>query len=828
MDKRIVITGMGIICGIGKNKTEVMESIKTCRTGIRPIRKFDVSMYDCRYGCEVADYNEKFFFSAETLKYANLCSQFGLLAVEEAVEQSKIDFSCVDPHDVGVCVGSSHGALDVIYDFYRKVHANAYEDIDHLYLFRKLHASIIKVIAHKYRINGMVSMISTACASGSNAMGMALDWIRSGKSKYVITGGSDVLDQALHAGFWALKAVSNAPCSPFSGRPGISLGEGAAFFILEDIKTAQKRNAPILAEVLGYGLSGDAYHATSPEPRGKGAKLAVARAIEDAGIEKKEIEYVNAHGTGTVGNDAMEAIMHTSFFGDLGPQIPLSSTKSYFGHATGAAGSLEICVAVMCMNQNILPPTLNFSKPRHSHPIDYIPNELLHKRTDLFLNCNYGFAGNNSANVIGRYKANRKIPATKKEKRRVAITGIGVVTPIGVGVKEFGEALNAGTHSVSKITRFNTSNYSGSHACFIENFKPGKYDRKINANQRMDLVSQYSTTAASLCLQDAGVSKNRKVRSEIGIIMGVSSAPRRGIDRHLMKMIENGPTFPSSAYFPYSTQNSALGHVNVTLGLMGQTSNLHVDGCSGLNSLIYGQTMVQSGRTDKIIIGGGDEVFWSYFEELSLLEELSAKDSPIDLFTEKDQGYHPGEGGVFMMLESFEAAKKQNADIYAEIMGSFITSDSNSDLHLNDPSGKGLIKAMEMALYEADIDASKIGWISCTERGLASVKQAETRAIDHFWGDVLEDIVIINTIPYIGWMDSVSSLMNLTATILSARKNKHLARGYKFDVASKYAAALTNLKPAPGKPFGACLGVAREGYNYAVIINPVERNFYTE
>ena len=141
---------------------------------------------------------------------------------------------------MGICVGSSHGALDVIHDFYRKVHADEYEDIDHLYLFRKLHASIIKVIAHEYQIKGMVSMISTACASGSNAIGMALDWIRSGKCKYVITGGSDVLDQALHAGFWGLKAVSNEPCSPFSGKPGISLGEGAAFCIIEDIETAQK------------------------------------------------------------------------------------------------------------------------------------------------------------------------------------------------------------------------------------------------------------------------------------------------------------------------------------------------------------------------------------------------------------------------------------------------------------------------------------------------------------------------------------------------------------------------------------------------------------
>jgi 3-oxoacyl-[acyl-carrier-protein] synthase II len=257
---------------------------------------------------------------------------------------------------------------------------------------------------------------------------------------------------------------------------------------------------------------------------------------------------------------------------------------------------------------------------------------------------------------------------------------------------------------------------------------------------------------------------------------------------------------------------------------MGQTSNLHVDGCSGLNGLSYGQTMVQSGRADKIIVGGGDEVFWSYYEELSLLKELSAKDSPIIPFAKSEQGYHPGEGGVFMMLEPFDDAKKRNADIYAEVMGSFITSDSNLNMHLNDTSGKGLIKAVEMALYEAKIDASQIGWISCTERGLASVRQAETRAIDHFWGDALDEIVIVNTIPFIGWMDSVSPLMNLTATILSARKKEHVAKVSHLDAASKYSAALAKMKPAPRRPFGACLGVAREGYNYAIIIHPVGTN----
>jgi 3-oxoacyl-[acyl-carrier-protein] synthase II len=811
---------MGVICGIGKDKAEFMDAVRQGRSGIRPVRRFDASMYDCRYGCEVDDYNETDHFDERILQYANLCTQFGLLAVREAIAQSGLELDKIDPYDVGVCVGSSHGALDVIHDFYKKIHAGEYEGVDSLYLFRKLHGSIIKVIAHEYQVKGMISMISTACASGSNAMGMAMDWIRSGKSKYVVTGGSDVLDQALHAGFWALKALSDKPCSPFSGKPGITLGEGAAFFILENIETAKERNAPILAEVLGYGTSGDAYHATSPEPRGKGPRLAMERAVENAGIDRSQIDYVNAHGTGTDGNDAMESIAHTMFFGDLAPKIPVSSTKPYFGHATGAAGSLETCAAILCMNEDILPPTLNFSAPRYNYPIDYIPNKVRQKKINLFLNCNYGFAGNNAINVIGRYRENAKIGVSKKKKRRVAITGIGVVSPIGVGMEQFAEALHTGMHGIAKITRFDAEKYYGDHACCMEKFDPSRFDRKIHADNRMDLVSQYSTTAASLCLQDAGISKNRKKRNDVGIVMCVSSAPRRGIDKHLTQMIEKGPRFPSSAYFPYSTQNSALGHVNVSLGLMGPTSNLHVDGCSGFNGMIYGQMMVQSGQADKIIVGGGDEVFRSYFEELSILKEISGKESPISLFCEDENGYHPGEGGIFMMLEPVEEAKQRGARIQAEILGSFITTDANADMHVNDPSGEGLIKALEKAMDEAGVDAGDIGWICCTERGLASVRKAETAAIERFWGDVLNDVVIVNTVPFIGWMDSVSVLMNLAAAMHSAKGGGNIVRQGENSNASIFSTALSNRRPSETRPLGACIGTAREGFNYALIVNP--------
>ena len=225
--KRVVITGMGIVCGIGNDKQEVLNNIERCRCGIDQIKSFDVSCYDCRYGSEVKNYDPNDHFSGQVLEQANRCSQFALLAVKEALQDAKMDFSSLpDRKTIGICVGSSHSALDVIHRYYRILYGKGDEaELTRSFLFRKLHSSVVKLIASQYRINGLFSMPSTACASGNNALGMAADWIWSGRAKYVIAGATDVLDMSLHAGFWGLNAVSPNPCSPFSGTPGISLGE---------------------------------------------------------------------------------------------------------------------------------------------------------------------------------------------------------------------------------------------------------------------------------------------------------------------------------------------------------------------------------------------------------------------------------------------------------------------------------------------------------------------------------------------------------------------------------------------------------------------------
>ena len=823
-ETRVVITGLGIICPIGSNKQEVLKNIESCKGAIQIIKKFDASSYDCQYGAEVQDYEPSRYFSAISLAYNNLCTQYAILAIRQALEDSKLDISSIkDRTEIGLCVGSSHGALDVIHQYYQILYGKLPEvTLNREFLFRKLHSSTLKIVARELQLNGAFSMISTACASGNNAVGMGADWIRLGKAKYVIAGGSDVLVMPLHAGFWGLKATSPQPCSPFSGTPGISLGEGAAFFIMEDLSTALERNAPVYAEFLGYGLSGDAYHATSPDPQGKGVILAMERALADARISREDVEYVNAHGTGTNGNDQMESAVFSKFFKERAPQVPLSSLKSYFGHATGAASAIELCSSILCMNHGILPPTLNFTQPRYNNNLDYIPNQVRYKKIKIFLKNSYGFAGNNAVVAMAAYDPLRPPHPPVPQGTRVVISGLGMVSAIGLGISEFWKALKEKRNGIIPITRFDTTPYTSPYACLIEGFRPQQYDRKID-DRRMDLLSQFSCVAAQLCLTDTGLKLKRRDCEDIGIIMCVSSAPREGIAKHLQRLVQEGADHPSSIYFPYSTQNSALGQVSIYLGVQGFTSNLHVDGCSGLNGMIYGYTALKLKRSEKILVGGGDEVHWTYFKELSILGELAGTAIPIVPFSEHGKGYHPGEGGIFLLMETLDSAKARNAPIYAEMVGYGMCIDSNDDVPSNDPSGKNLISAMEIALRDGGIAKEQIGMICSTDRGIPLIWQSEQNALKTFFGSHWDKLAFINTIPYTGWLDSVSPLFNIAAMSYAFRHNEVIPSLDGIGQNSKTGNLQQNKSGADHK-YCLCLGIAREGFNYAILLNSSDVN----
>ncbi|MCL2330194.1 MAG: beta-ketoacyl-[acyl-carrier-protein] synthase family protein [Phycisphaerae bacterium] len=814
-EQRVVISGLGLLCGLGFGKDEVGERLATGKCAITLIESFDPSCYDCRYASEVKGYRpEDHFQEAEILIY-NRCTQFALLAAREALADARLDLGTIeDRHQIGLAMGSSHCALDMTHQYYRIVLGKEDTAIDDAFLFRALHSSTLRAMSYEFGINGPFSMVSTACASGTNALGIGMNWLRSGRVKYVLAGASDIFDLSLHAGFWGLKAISPAPCSPFSGTAGISLGEGATFYVLETLQSAKERNIKPRAELLGYGLSGDAYHATAPDPQGLGILLAIERALENAGISPEQVDYVNAHGTGTNANDETESRVHAKLFGERAADVPISSSKGYFGHATGAAGALEIASTLLCMDRGLIPATLNFTVPRYKFPLDYVPNEPRKKHVDFFLKNSFGFGGNNAAIVVGRVEAAGKARRSEKPPEEVVITGIGLVSPVGIGYKEFCDGLRTGKQTVKRIERFDTSPYMSQYACMLDDFSAARYDRRID-DRRMDRISRFSSVAAALCLDDAGFSKKRRDVKNVGIIMCVSSAPRHGVDEHFRHILLEGPAHPSSVHFPYSTQNSALGQVALSLGLQGFTTNLHMDGCTGMNGMAYAYEAIRAGQASQLLVGGGDEVFWTYYHALSLMKELAARDRANVPFASDADGYHPGEGAIFFLVESASSAAQRGATIYARMTGYGMSIDSDYCIG-NQISEANLSRAVEEAMKMASISAAQIGQIACTERGIADIRSAEAATLRKHWNGQMDQVALINTTPLTGWMDSVSPLFNLAAILHNWRAKEIYPRYDTGKTLPEFAPSFRVATPNPGREHGLCMGVGRYGFNYAL------------
>jgi 3-oxoacyl-[acyl-carrier-protein] synthase II len=257
-------------------------------------------------------------------------------------------------------------------------------------------------IAEEYRILGPRATIATACSSSATAIGCGLDAVRSREVDIAIVGGSESLSEVTFGGFNSLRSVDEEYCRPFDlNRKGLSLGEGAAFLILEEADHARKRGSKILAELMGYGLSGDGQHMTAPDPEGKGAARAMQEALKDAGVNREEVDYINAHGTATPANDAAETKAIKSLFGERVGRIPVSASKSMIGHCLGAAGALEAVATVLAVRNNRIPPTIHYETPDPECDLDYVPNQSRETVVTIALSNSFAFGGNNTALVFG-------------------------------------------------------------------------------------------------------------------------------------------------------------------------------------------------------------------------------------------------------------------------------------------------------------------------------------------------------------------------------------------------------------------------------------------
>ena len=398
--KRVAITGIGVFCSIGKNVEEFCRSLKEGQTGIGPITLFDTSKYPCKIGAEIRDYRAEKFFGKKELKKLSRADQFGLIASEEAVKACGIH--SYPSEEVGVCLGAGAGGMFEAETYHREVLLKGKSKPSLLWPFIPSYTT--DRVAERFEFSGPKFTITTACSSSATAIGYGADLIRSGKSKAVLCGGSEALTELTFGGFNSLKAMDPSPCKPFDRkRAGMSLGEGAGILILEDFDEATKRGVRISAEFLGYGIGGEAYHITAPEPTGMNEARIMKEALEESGLASKEVDYINAHGTGTPLNDKVETLSIKNAFGERAYSIPISSIKSSVGHCLGAAGAIEAIASILSIVNQFIPPTLHHQEGDEDCDLDYVPGKAREKEVKVVLSNSFAFGGNCTTLVLGRY-----------------------------------------------------------------------------------------------------------------------------------------------------------------------------------------------------------------------------------------------------------------------------------------------------------------------------------------------------------------------------------------------------------------------------------------
>lgn len=389
---RLAVTGLGIVCSIGRNQNEVWQSIVESRSGIAALTKFPGETFPTDIAAEVGDIDAGELVSRSDARRLSRSDLLAIAAAREALEQASGDVPLPLDRTV-VSSGSSTGGLLEGESYYFKRLVRGRRRTPPSKVLQQPTSGPSDAVAHVFGLGGGVFSNATACASAGAAIGMAADLLRSGHADAALAGGSDALCRLTYSGFNVLQAVDSKPCTPFdASRQGITLGEGAAYLLIERWDDAVARGATILAELCSYGASCDAHHPTAPIEDGRGAASAMRQAMSDAGVPAERIDYVNAHGTGTQLNDSAET---RAIVSALGTSVPTSSTKSYFGHTLGASGALEAVVTVLALRAQIAPPTLRLQKPADDCVLDYIPGTPRPLAMEYALSNTFGFGGSN-------------------------------------------------------------------------------------------------------------------------------------------------------------------------------------------------------------------------------------------------------------------------------------------------------------------------------------------------------------------------------------------------------------------------------------------------
>ncbi|MBO3749432.1 beta-ketoacyl-[acyl-carrier-protein] synthase family protein [Streptosporangiaceae bacterium NEAU-GS5] len=705
---RVAVTGLGAITAQGPTAADLWDGAQRGRVAIRPVEQLPMDGYRTKLAGEVQHQPKPASDARYPAGWRDRALDFLLVAAEEADAAAPAVRRTVPPERLGVVVGTCNAGLISGENWYRARMEGEHAD-PRLVIFVPPQA-LAEAVAGAFNARGPVLSIDTACAAGANAIGSAADLIRQGLADAVFAGGTDALSDVLIAGFNSLESLSPEPAAPYSkDRLGLSLGEGSGMMLLVRADLAEELDLHVLAEVAGYGLSADGYHATAPHPEGKGAARAIQAALRSAGVTGADVGYVNSHGTGTAKNDPAETKATKLGLGDAVKDTLVSSTKSMIGHLLGAAGAVEGIVTVKALEEQVAPPTANFTEADPECDLDYVPNVPRPVDMRVAISNNFAFGGANATIVLTR---GRTEPPPAPDLDDVVVTGLSALTPAGSDLDGLWDAYATGRDCTAEENGARLARADLDVGAFL----PPKVRR------RMDRLGMFAVIATRLALEDAGLEVTEDNRERIGVIFGTGVGPMESMEKFSRPLFTEGPRAANPAVFPNTVYNAAGGQVAMQLGAVGPASTVTTGHAASTGALVYARDLLAAGHADAMVAVGADTLTDTVAEAYRGLGVLDPA-----------TGFALAEAGVAVVLERRGRAAERGARAYGQIRGYGIASDGRGAGRW-DPEGRGVERALRMALERAALDPGDIATIWSSAAGLRAADEAEARAIARVFG----------------------------------------------------------------------------------------------
>ena len=721
--ERIVITGVGAVACNGKDPHELAKNVYDNISGIKKCTRHDMTGLKSDLAGEI-DY-EALYEILPNCDEVERTIYLAYYAAHQAIKNAGIDFSSSDKN-VAIVMGSLFGGFNTsvyVHEEFLKDHTLEQIDIRTFEYFSP--CSIPNYLSKKFGIKGVKIVVSNACASGSSAVGMAYDLIRSGLVDMAIAGGADELNRLSLAGFNSLAALCPENCTPYTNSKGINIGEGAAVFVLEKISDAKEANRIPQVEIVGYELSSDAFHITSPDPNGEGAFRAMKGVLTKNNIPIEAVSYVNGHGTGTMGNDSSETKSVKRLFASSEKVGNLISNKGVVGHCMGAAGAVELFIAAQSVVDGMIPPTYHGEKKKE-WPGLKIVTEATPDSCSFVLSNSFAFGGNNITMGVSapEYFDFNQFDNHMIEDE-VVITGIGCIGNKHASFEEYIARL------VNQDTSFfGNESYQGKYSSIYSGLVPEvEYRRYMSPDffRKTDLISRLSLVSSTSAIKDSNLKIIRGNEERIGLIYGTGTGPISTIEKLNLEILENGLAGMNAFFFPNSVCNAAPGYITMNSRIKGTTITINCGNATFASNMLYAKLVLLQNKVDQVIVTVSDDYNEVYHAAYDRIGHLVNKDR-IEAFFGDENSTILSPGSVSLMLERKQTATERGAKMYAKVLGGTLTGGRSSEKGV-DLKTAGRYDAFKSSLTEVNLTEEELDVYFANVTGRCSTDRLEKEGV---------------------------------------------------------------------------------------------------